>query len=285
MAKKKKEAAPEATAEQAPQKVQKEEAQKKEKRPPQMVTVNGDKVSHAHAFKSNKSEDWFFTAKINGVPLKSVKMDSADLEKFMSKEVSVEDMMKKYYPSVLQQKVSPAEFKLPKTINTAEGEQDIYKFNVYKEVNPESQDFGKYRFYAQVNDKKMSCTGSKEDLNAYFNRTMSPVNLVIKNFGDRLGIAAHYEQFKLPEGMKLGDDNVRIDKNPKTNHFEIKIKDDSRGLNISKELKYEDRISAFIHKVATKEQLAAKYFGDELKNAPMNVSNRETQKVAAKMGR
>ena len=54
----------------------KEESQgEKQHREPQMVTVNGAKVSHAHAFQSNKNpEDWFFTAKIDGKELHLQKM-------------------------------------------------------------------------------------------------------------------------------------------------------------------------------------------------------------------
>ena len=44
------------------------EAQAERKpREPQMVTVNGDRVTHGHAYQSNVNpEDWYFTAKING---------------------------------------------------------------------------------------------------------------------------------------------------------------------------------------------------------------------------
>lgn len=45
-------------------------------REPQMVTVNGDKVTHGHAYQSKTNpEDWYFTAKINGEQLKPQKMD------------------------------------------------------------------------------------------------------------------------------------------------------------------------------------------------------------------
>ena len=43
-----------------------------------MVTVNGDKVTHGHAYQSKTNpEDWYFTAKINGEQLKPQKMDPA----------------------------------------------------------------------------------------------------------------------------------------------------------------------------------------------------------------
>lgn len=260
MARKKKDAAAETPAEEVQKDVQ------KEKRAPQMITVNGDKISHAHCFKSNKSDDWFFVAKVNDVPLKAKVMSAEDMEGLMNKTLKVEQLMQKYYPAILLPKVAPAEFKLPKTIATAEGKMQLIKFNVYKENDPQKQDFGEYKFYAQVGDKKMSRTGSKQDLDDYFNRVTTPVSLVVKVFGDRLGIADHYKQFQLPEGVKKED--IILKKNSTTNRFEISVKLPGGGTTPSKELSYEDRQSFFQHKVATKEQMAAKYLGSELSNMP-----------------
>ncbi|MDE7432002.1 MAG: hypothetical protein K2N34_08825 [Lachnospiraceae bacterium] len=238
---------------------------KEEKKEPQLVTVNGDKITHAHAFKSNKSEDWFYTARINGMPLKPQVMDKNDVERiFTEKGASVKDMMQKYYPTVLMQKVAAAEFKLPKTITTANGDEQILKFNVYKENRPENENYGKYRLYAQVGEKKMSCNASKQDLDAYFNRVVTPTQLIIKNFGDKLGLAAHYEQFKLPEGMNFEGKNILLKKNQETNKYEISVKMADGSQTPAKELNYDDRQSYFQHKVATKEQLAAKYLYNEL---------------------
>ena len=55
---------------------------KKEHKPrePQMITANGEKVTHGHAFQSTTNPaDWYFTAKMDGVQLKPQKMDAADL--------------------------------------------------------------------------------------------------------------------------------------------------------------------------------------------------------------
>lgn len=238
---------------------------KEEKREPQLVTVNGDKITHAHAFKSNKSEDWFYSVRINGEPLKAKVMDAKDVERvFNDPKGTVQEMMQKYHPTVLMPKVSPAEFKLPKPITTANGEEQIVKFNVYKDNDPNSMSYGKYGLYAQVGDKKMSTEASKQDLDAYFNRVVSPTQLITKNFGDKLGIAAHYEQFKLPEGMNLEGKNILLKKNQETNRYEISVKTPDGAQTRAKELSYDDRQSYFSHKVASKEQLAAKYLFNEL---------------------
>ena len=57
---------------------QKAEAKQERKpREPQMITANGEKVSHGHAFQSTTNPaDWYFTAKIDGVQLKPQKMPS-----------------------------------------------------------------------------------------------------------------------------------------------------------------------------------------------------------------
>lgn len=260
---------------------QPEKTEAKEKREPQMITVNGDKITHAHAFKSNKSEDWFFTAKINGERMKSQLMDKSDVERLLvEKSVTCKDMIGKYYPAVLLPKVNVAEFKLPKPIATADGEQQIMKFNVYKENKPESPNYGIYHLFAQVGEKKMSCVATKQDLDAYFNRTSSPTQLIIKNFGDKLGLKEYYEQFKLPEGMNLEGKDIRLAKNQQTNRYEISVNIPDKFQTPAKEVSYDDRQSYFQHKAVTKEQLAAKYLSQE----PTSLSLAQKPRVEKQMG-
>ncbi|RAY88426.1 DNA mismatch repair protein MutS, partial [Klebsiella oxytoca] len=67
---------------------------------PQMITANGEKVSHGHAFQSTTNPaDWYFTAKIDGVQLKPQKMDAADLAAYQKKELTVPQLMERYYPT------------------------------------------------------------------------------------------------------------------------------------------------------------------------------------------
>ena len=78
---------------------QKAEAKQERKpREPQMITANGEKVSHGHAFQSTTNPaDWYFTAKMDGVQLKPQKMDAADLAAYQKKEMTVPQLMEKYY--------------------------------------------------------------------------------------------------------------------------------------------------------------------------------------------
>lgn len=248
------------------------EAAKTEKKAPQMVTVNGDRVTHGHVFKSNTSDDWYFTARINDVPLKPQKVSKEDMEGVINKTKKIEELMQTYYPTKLMPKVSAEDMRLPASIMTPEGEKRIYKFNAYKEHDPMNVDYGKYRFYAQVDDIKMSTSASKEDLNRYFDKVMKPTEMVTRLFGDRLNMAEHYRMFRLPEGSGIEAQDIRIMKNQQTNRYEIHANLGERGKTSTKELSYDDRQSFFSYKTATKEQLAAKYLGEEigaaLKSAP-----------------
>lgn len=241
---------------------QAEQAAKPEKREPQMVTPNGDKVTHAHIFKSNNSDTWFFTARINNEPLKPRPMDPADTDRWFKKETTVPQLMEKYYPTKLMEKVPEEVFRKPAVIDAPGGNLTVEKFNVYKEKNMDSPDYGKYKFYAQVGDLKMSAPASREDLNAYFDRTTTPAKLVEKNFGDRLGLPSHYQQYKLPEGIE--EKNIRIAKNSATNQYEISGNFGKNGQTESKPITYADRQAFFASHSATKAQLGAKYLGDEL---------------------
>ena len=217
---------------------EKQETAKAERRPPQMVTANGDRVTHGHVFKSNNSDDWFFTAKINDVPLKPQKVTKEDMEGVINKTKTVEEMMRTYYPTKLMPKVSADDMRLPASIMTPEGEKRIYKFNAYKEHDPMNVDYGKYRFYAQVDGLKMSTSASKADLNAYFDKVMKPAEMVTKLFGDRLNMAEHYRMFQLPEGSGIEPKQIHIMKNPQTNRFEISVNMGQLGRTPAKELAF-----------------------------------------------
>lgn len=86
-----------AAAEQKPEakadaNVKQQAGAKKERKPrePQMVTADGGKVTHGHAYQGKDNpEDWYFTAKIDGQQLKPQKMDAADLAAYQKKELTV----------------------------------------------------------------------------------------------------------------------------------------------------------------------------------------------------
>lgn len=155
---------------------QKAEAkQEKKPREPQMVTAAGEKVTHGHAYQSKANpEEWYFTAKMDGKQLKPQRMDATDLAAYQKKEMTVPQLMERYYPTKLMPKVSEESFKMPKSIAGPEGNISVEKFNVYKEKDEQRADYGKYKFYAQIGDSKMSAVASRQDLNAYFDRVMTP---------------------------------------------------------------------------------------------------------------
>lgn len=251
-------------------------------REPQMVTVNGDRVTHGHAYQSKTNpEDWYFTAKLNGEQLKPQKMDPADLAAYQKKEMTVPQLMERYYPTKLMEKVPEAAYKVPNVIAAAGGNLTVDKFNVYKEKDEQRADFGRYKFYAEVGDQKMSTVPSRQDLNAYFDRVMTPGQLVEKNFGERLHLPSHYEQFRLPEGVDAS--GVRIAKDRTDGKWKVSMDLGEHGRTDKKEISFDDGYSLFKTKTASREQIAAKYLGEDVRamlNGPvMNMEKAQSMKM------
>lgn len=250
--------------------------EQKEHREPQMVTVNGEKVSHGHVFQSNKNpETWYFTAKIDGKQLRPMIMSAEDLEAYRKKESSIEQLMKTYYPTKLEKKVSPEEYKADNKLSDG---RVIDKMNVYKENNEQSPDFGKYKLYAVVGDQKMSTVMTFRDLNAYFDRVTTPAQLVEKNFGEKLHLASAYEKYKLPEGVQVED--IRIAKDKQSGQWNISADLGEKGRTSKVPLAFDDGYSYFTAKTATREQLAAKYLNTEIKG--LVSSQKQEQSVGMK---
>ena len=242
----------------------KAEAQQERKpREPQMTTANGDKVTHGHAFQSKDNpQQWYFTAKINGEQLKPQRMDAADLTAYMKKEMTVPQLMERYYPTKLMPKVPEEAFKYPNGIAGPKGVLTVDKFNVYKEKDETKEDYGKYKFYAKIGDQQMSTIASRSDLNAYFDRVMTPGQLVEKNFGERLHLPSHYEQFKLPQGVD--PEGIRINKPKGEKGWFVSVDLGEHGRTERKPISFDDGYSLYKEKSATREQIAAKYLGDDI---------------------
>lgn len=230
---------------------------------PQMVTSSGEKVTHAHAYQSKANpEEWYFTARMDGKPLKPQLMDAADLAACQKKEMTVSQLMERYYPTKLMPKVSEEAFKMPKSIAGPEGNISVEKFNVYKEKDEQRADYGKYKFYAQIGDSKMSAVASRQDLNAYFDRVMTPAQLVEKNFGERLHLKSAYEKYQLPEG--IDPKGVRVAKDHADNKWKVSVDMGDKGRTTRHEISFDDGYSLFKTKTATREQIAAKYLNTEI---------------------
>ena len=262
---------------------QKAEAKQERKpREPQMITANGEKVSHGHAFQSTTNPaDWYFTAKIDGVQLKPQKMDAADLAAYQKKDMTVPQLMEKYYPTKLMPKVSEEAYQMPKQLSGPDGAITIDKFNVYKEKDEQRPDYGKYKFYVQMGDTKMSAVASREDLNAYFDRVVSPTQLVEKNFGERLHLQSAYEKYQLPEGVD--PKGVRVAKDHSDNKWKVSMDLGDKGKTSNHEISFDDGYSLFKAKTATREQIAAKYLNTEITGMLSAVTNKLEKSASMKM--
>lgn len=246
-------------------KVEQQSEAKKERKPrePQMVTADGGKVTHGHAYQGKDNpEDWYFTAKIDGQQLKPQKMDAADLAAYQKKELTVPQLMERYYPTKLMPKVPEDTYRFPRQMEGAEGAVAIEKFNVYKEKDEQRPDFGRYKFYAQVGDARMSAVASRQDLNAYFDRVMTPNQLIEKNFGERLHLKSAYEKYRLPEGVD--PKGIRVAKDHTDNKWKVYVDMGDKGKTAKHEISFDDGYSLFKTRTATREQIAAKYLTPEI---------------------
>lgn len=238
--------------------------QERKPREPQMVTANGEKVTHGHAYQGKDNpENWYFTARIDGKQLKPQRMTPEDLTAYQKKEMTVPQLMERYYPTKIMPRVPEEAFKLPKPIDGPEGAVSIDKFNVYKEKDEQRPDYGKYKFYAQVGNSKMSAVASRQDLNAYFDRVATPTQLVEKNFGERLHLKSAYEKYQLPDGVDAS--GVRVAKDRDDNKWKVSVDMGDKGRTSKHEISFDDGYSLFKTKTATREQIAAKYLTPEIK--------------------
>lgn len=241
----------------------KEAKQERKPREPQMVTANGEKVTHGHAYQSKANpEEWYFTARVDGKQLKPQRMEAADLAAFQKKELGVQQLMERYYPTKLMPKVTEDAYKFPKEIAGPEGNITVNKFNVYKEKDEQRPDYGKYKFYAQIGDAKMSAVASRQDLNAYFDRVVTPSQLVERNFGERLHLKSAYEKYQLPEGVD--SKGIRVAKDRADNKWKVSVNLGDKGQTAKHEISFDDGYSLFKAKTATREQIAAKYLNPEI---------------------
>lgn len=235
--------------------------QEHQPREPQMVTVNGDKVSHAHAFQSKVNPaDWFYVAQLNGKQLNPMKMDAVDIAAYQKREAKVEDMMQKYYPTKLAPKVSVEEYKAANILSDG---RVIDKMTVYKEKDEQRADYGKYKLYAQVGDQRMSVPMTKADQSAFFDRVTTPAALVEKNFGERLHLASAYSVYQLPANIKVED--IRVAKDNMDVKWKISAAVGENGRTEKKAISFDDGFSLFQAKTVTREQLAVKYLSDDIK--------------------
>lgn len=233
---------------------------KKEQRSPQLVTVNGDKITHGHIFQSKDNEEWLFSCKMNGKQLPITQLTEADVTRFRNTSADIDiknavrEVLEKYYPSKLQPRLSKEEFSAGNVLSDGRA---IDKFAVYKENDVCRADFGKWKFFVAVGTQKMSRVGDRESLNAYFDRTQTPAQLTERLFGEKLHLASAYSGYILPADVS----NIRIAKGVDEKWA---ISAEIAGARTPKrQVSYDDLTSYFQTKAASKEQLAAKYLSDD----------------------
>lgn len=227
-----------------------------------METVNGQKVTNARTFTSEKGNH-FFSANLDGVALRPQPIDEATKQKFDTKQISVEAMMQQYYPTKLMAKVPQEEFRDNKLSN---GKEFTF-FKISKDENPESKNAGKYVLEAVVDGKRLQPTPvSYRDLNEFFDGVTPKAKIVERTMGEQLHIAAGYEKYKMPEGAKMGENvNVRVQRDDAQRRHFISAEAGGKELG-TKMMSYDDAMS-YRARAASKEQLGAKYFTAEIKSS------------------
>lgn len=240
-----------------------------QQRDPQMVTANGQNITHAHFFQSNQdSSRWLFTAKIDGVQLRPRLADPADIMKANvaaqnGEKFPVKEMMEKYYPTKMAAKVSEKEFSLPAVIQGIDGKvHTVERLNPYKEKTLGSPDMGKWKLFTTIDGKNMSIAPDPEILSAYFDRSMPLAKIVERAFGERLHLPGAYEQYQRPQG--ISDGMARVHKVTGDNQrWYVSVRLDKNLSTPAKPLTYDDAGSYFA-KAVTADQLAGKYLTDEI---------------------
>lgn len=109
----------------------------------------------------------------------------------------------------------------------------------------------------------MSKVMTVADQNAFFDRVTTPTQLVERNFGEHLHLASAYAAYQLPTDVKVED--IRVAKDNQDGKWKISAAVDDSGRTEKKTLSFDDGYSLFQSRTATREQLAAKYLGDDIR--------------------
>lgn len=227
---------------------------------PQLITENGQKVTSANMFESPKQEGkYFFYARLDGVGLHPKAVKEADVEAFMKNEISVKKMFSKYYPTKMAKQLSKEDFDNTKLSDGRE----LSTFRVYKQRNESKPHFDEYLLYAEMGNKRFHATPlSHDQLDAYFDRTQSKGQIAEKVIGEQLHLKSAYEKYKLPENIPVQE--VRVRKVPEGDWL-ISASLGNKGQTPEHKVSNNDLYSLFKSKTATREQLAAKYLTEDIK--------------------
>lgn len=227
---------------------------------PQLITENGQKVTSANLFESPKQEGkYFFYARLDGVGLHPKAVNEQDVDAFMKQKMSVKDMFSKYYPTKMAKQLDKEEFD---SLKLSDG-RNLTLFRVYKQRNEAKPHCGEYLMYAEMGDKRFHATPlSHDQLDAYFDRTQSKGQLAEKVIGEQLHLKSAYEKYRLPENVSVQE--IRMRKVPEGDWL-ISANLGDKGQTPERKVSNNDLYSLFKSKTATREQLAAKYLTEEIK--------------------
>lgn len=239
---------------------------------PQLVTENGQKVTSANLFESPKQEGkYFFYARLDGVGLHPKAVKEQDVDAFMRQEMSVKDMFAKYYPTKMAKQLGKEEFD---SLKLSDG-RELSTFRVYKQRNEAKPHFGEYMLYAEMGDKRFHATPLTHDqLDAYFDRTQSKSQIAEKVIGEQLHLKSAYEKYKLPENGSVQE--VRVRKTP-DGDWVISASMGEKGQTPERKMSNNDLYSLFKSKTATREQLAAKYLTEDIRELTHSRQQNRTQ--------
>ena len=169
-----------------------------------------------------------------------MRMTAEDTAAYQQRNISVEQLMQNYYPTKLLPKVSKEEYAAGNVLSDG---RTVDKLNVYKEHDETRNDYGRYKLYAVVGEQRMTQVMTTADLNAFFDRTVTPAQLVERNFGEKLHLASAYAQYRLPEGVDVKD--IRIAKEKSSNAWHISVNMGEQGRTPKKPLTFDDGYSYF----------------------------------------
>ena len=188
--------------------------------------------------------------------------------------------MEKYYPTKCMKRLSSEEWE--NGMQLSDGRK-IEKFNLYKAQNDTQQSAtqAEWRIYAQVGNNKMSCPATQRDLNEYFDKVTSPKVMVERSFGEQLHLKSYYEQFKAPAELKKEHVSITKPKGEKEWFISLNLGDGAKSP--LKPLSYHDACSYFDAKTANKQQLATKYFPNEVAGFASKAIS-ATQNISASAG-
>ena len=260
-----------------PKEVEKQEIAPEDKvnKSVQLKTVNNEKISHAHIYEAKYAPNTYrFICRVNGIEQKSRLVDPQDALLWTKKEISARDMMNKYYPELMQPKLSEAAY--ASGVKLADG-RIVEKLSPYTDKTPGSKYEGQKRFFACVFNpnakegedlKKMMSIQASDWMNQVYNaRIKTPAELVTEFFGERLQLKGAYDKYTLPPGVEFDQIGSRITKGEGENkgwYISAEIKNAQQGDLGEKKLLDMDRTALMYNKITSREQLVAKYFYNEI---------------------